>query len=141
MGYHQFAVAGTTSTALRGSYLLIPEFAREWVGIDKLKLRKSGMYGNVLLSGYLKTLNSLNCHLLLGAFLLLKDGKQPSFKFDDCIVSEQEGSPEDLEDFRYLGIEHECSRDYYRSDVAIRITKDATLDYDQCSNSECGQFL
>ena len=141
MGYHQFAVAGTTSTALRGSYLLIPEFAREWVGTDKLKLRKSGMYGNVLLSGYPKTLNSLNCHLLLGAFLLLKEGKQPSFKFDDCVVSEQEGSPEDLEDFRYLGIEHECSRDYYRSDVAIRITKDATLDYDNCQNSECGQFL
>lgn len=29
MGYHQFAIAGTTSIALRGSYLLIPEFARE----------------------------------------------------------------------------------------------------------------
>lgn len=140
MGYHQFAIAGTTSTALRGSYLLIPEFAREWVGKDKLKLRKSGMYGNVLLSSYPKTLNSLNCHLLLGAFLLLKDGTEPSFKFDDCIVSEQEGSPEDLEDFRYLGIEHECSRDYYRSDVAIRITKDPDVDYNNCQNSECGQF-
>lgn len=140
MGYHQFAIAGTTSTALRGSYLLIPEFAREWVGKDKLKLRKSGMYGNVLLSGYPKTLNSLNCHVLLGAFLLLKEGKELSFKFDDCIVSEQEGSPEDLEDFRYLGIEHECSRDYYRSDVAIRITKDPDVDYNSCQNSECGQF-
>lgn len=140
MGYHQFAIAGTTSTALRGSYLLIPEFAREWVGKDKLKLRKSGMYGNVLLAGYPKTLNSLNCHLLLGAFILLKDGKEVPFKFDDCIVSEQEGSPEDLEDFRYLGIEHECGRDYYRSDVAIRITKDPDVDYNNCQNSECGQF-
>ena len=140
MGYHQFAVAGTTSVALRGAYLLIPEFAREWVGTDKLKLRKSGMYGNVLLAGYPKTLNSLNCHLLLGAFILLKDGKEVPFKFDDCIVSEQEGSPDDLEDFRHLGIEHECSRNYYRSDVAIRITKDETLDYDNCQNSECGQF-
>lgn len=109
MGYHQFAIAGTTSTALRGSYLLIPEFAREWVGKDKLKLRKSGMYGNVLLAGYPKTLNSLNCHLLLGAFILLKDGKEVPFKFDDCIVSEQDGSSDDLEDFRHLGIEHECS--------------------------------
>ena len=140
MGYHQFAIAGTTSTALRGSYLLIPEFAREWVGKDKLKLRKSGMYGNVLLSGYPKTLNSLNCHLLLGVFLLLKDGKEVPFKFDDCIVSEQDGSPDDLEDFRHLGIEHECSRNYYCSDVAIRITKDSDVDYNNCQNSECGQF-
>ena len=140
MGYHQFAIAGTTSTALRGSYLLIPEFAREWVGKDKLKLRKSGMYGNALLAGYPKTLNSLNCHILLGAFLLLKEGKELSFKFDDCIVSEQEGSPDDLEDIRYLGIELECDRNYYRSDVAIRITKDEALDYDNCQNSECGQF-
>lgn len=140
MGYHQFAIAGTTSTALRGSYLLIPEFAREWVGKDKLKLRKSGMYGNVLLSGYPKTLNSLNCHLLLGAFILLKDGKEVPFKFDDCIVSEQEGSPDDLEDFRHLGIELECDRNYYRSDIAIRITKDPDVDYDNCQNSECGQF-
>ena len=37
MGYHQFAIAGTVSTALRGSYLLIPEFARKWAGTDKLK--------------------------------------------------------------------------------------------------------
>lgn len=140
MGYHQFAIAGTTSTALRGSYLLIPEFAREWVGKDKLKLRKSGMYGNVLLAGYPKTLNSLNCHLLLGAFILLKDGKEVPFKFDDCIVSEQEGSPDDLEDFRHLGIELECDRNYYRSDIAIRITKDPDIDYDNCQNSECGQF-
>lgn len=140
MGYHQFAIAGTTSTALRGSYLLIPEFAREWVGKDKLKLRKSGMYGNVLLAGYPKTLNSLNCHLLLGAFILLKEGKEVPFKFDDCIVSEQEGSPDDLEDIRYLGIELECDRNYYRSDVAIRITKDLMIDYDNCQNSECGQF-
>ena len=140
MGYHQFAIAGTTSTALRGSYLLIPEFAREWVGKDKLKLRKSGLYGNVLLAGYPKTLNSLNCHLLLGAFILLKDGKEVPFKFDDCIVSEQDGSPDDLEDFRHLGIEHECSRNYYRSDVTIRITKDLMIDYDNCQNSECGQF-
>ena len=140
MGYHQFAIAGTTSTALRGSYLLIPEFAREWVGKDKLKLRKSGMYGNVLLAGYPKTLNSLNCHLLLGAFILLKDGKEVPFKFDDCIVSEQQGSPDELEDVRHIGIEHECSRNYYRSDVAIRITKDLMIDYDNCQNSECGQF-
>lgn len=140
MGYHQFAIAGTTSTALRGSYLLIPEFAREWVGKDKLKLRKSGMYGNVLLAGYPKTLNSLNCHLLLGAFILLKDGKEVPFKFDDCIVSEQEGSPDDLEDFRHLGIELECDRNYYRSDIAIRIAKDPDVDYDNCQNSECGQF-
>jgi len=140
MGYHQFAVAGTTSVALRGAYLLIPEFAREWVGKDKLKLRKSGMYGNVLLAGYPKTLNSLNCHLLLGAFILLKDGKEVPFKFDDCIVSEQEGSPDDLEDFRHLGIELECDRNYYRSDVAIRITKDPDVDYNNCQNSECGQF-
>ena len=140
MGYHQFAVAGTTSVALRGAYLLIPEFAREWVGTDKLKLRKSGLYGNVLLAGYPKTLNSLNCHILLGAFKLLQEGKELSFKFDDCIVSEQEGSPDDLEDIRYLGIELECDRNYYRSDVAIRITKDETLDYDNCQNSECGQF-
>lgn len=140
MGYHQFAIAGTTSTALRGSYLLIPEFAREWVGKDKLKLRKSGMYGNVLLAGYPKTLNSLNCHLLLGAFILLKVGKEVPFKFDDCIVSEQEGSPDDLEDIRHLGIELECDRNYYRSDIAIRITKDETLDYNDCQNSECGQF-
>lgn len=140
MGYHQFAIAGTTSTALRGSYLLIPEFAREWVGKDKLKLRKSGMYGNVLLAGYPKTLNSLNCHLLLGAFILLKDGKEVPFKFDDCIVSEQEGSPDDLEDFRHLGIELECDRNYYRSDIAIRITKDPDVDYNNCQNSECGQF-
>lgn len=140
MGYHQFAIAGTTSTALRGSYLLIPEFAREWVGKDKLKLRKSGMYGNVLLSGYPKTLNSLNCHLLLCAFKLLQEGKELSFKFDDCIVSEQEGSPDDLEDIRHLGIELECDRNYYRSDVAIRITKDLMIDYNNCQNSECGQF-
>lgn len=140
MGYHQFAIAGTTSTALRGSYLLIPELAREWVGKDKLKLRKSGMYGNVLLAGYPKTLNSLNCHLLLGAFILLKDGKEVPFKFDDCIVSEQEGSPDDLEDFRHLGIELECDRNYYRSDIAIRITKDPDVDYNNCQNSECGQF-
>ena len=140
MGYHQFAIAGTTSTALRGSYLLIPEFAREWVGKDKLKLRKSGMYGNVLLAGHPKTLNSLNCHILLGAFKLLQEGKQLSFKFDDCIVSEQEGSPDDLEDIRHIGIEHECSRGYYNSDVAIRITKDLTINYNDCQNSECGQF-
>lgn len=140
MGYHQFAIAGTTSTALRGSYLLIPEFAREWVGKDKLKLRKSGMYGNVLLAGYPKTLNSLNCHILLGAFKLLQEGKTLSFKFDDCIVSEQEGSPDDLEDIRHLGIELECDRNYYRSDVAIRITTDLMIDYDNCQNSECGQF-
>lgn len=98
------------------------------------------MYGNVLLAGYPKTLNSLNCHILLGAFKLLQEGKQLSFKFDDCIVSEQEGSPDDLEDIRHLGIELECDRGYYNSDVAIRITKDATLDYDNCQNSECGQF-
>lgn len=140
MGYHQFAVAGTASTALRGSYLLIPEFAREWVGTDKLKLRKSGMYGNVLLSGYPKTLNSLNCHLLLGAFLLLKEGKELSFKFDDCIVSEQEGSPDDLEDIRHLGIELECDRGYRGSELGIRITKDPDVDYTSCQNSECGQF-
>ena len=140
MGYHQFAIAGTTSTALRGSYLLIPEFAREWVGKDKLKLRKSGLYGNVLLAGYPKTLNSLNCHILLGAFKLLQEGKTLSFKFDDCVVSEQEGSPDDLEDIRHLGIELECDRNYYRSDIAIRITKDLMIDYDNCQNSECGQF-
>lgn len=98
------------------------------------------MYGNVLLAGYPKTLNSLNCHLLLGAFILLKDGKEAPFKFDDCIVSEQEGSPDDLEDFRHLGIELECDRNYYRSDIAIRITKDPDVDYDNCQNSECGQF-
>lgn len=140
MGYHQFALAGTTSVALRGAYLLIPEFAREWVGTDKLKLRKSGMYGNVLLAGYPKTLNSLNCHLLLGAFILLKEGKEVPFKFDDCIVSEQDGSPEDLEDFRYLGIEHECDRGYRWSELGIRITKDSDVDYNNCQNSECGQF-
>ena len=140
MGYHQFAIAGTTSTALRGSYLLIPEFAREWVGKDKLKLRKSGMYGNVLLAGYPKTLNSLNCHVLLGAFKLLQEGKELSFKFDDCIVSEQEGSPDDLEDIRHLGIELECDRDYRWSELGIRITKDPDVDYNNCQNSECGQF-
>ena len=73
-------------------------------------------------------------------YILLKDGKEVPFKFDDCIVSEQEGSPDDLEDFRHLGIELECDRGYRWSELGIRITKDPDVDYNNCQNSECGQF-
>lgn len=134
MGCSWYIYAGTLEEIKEG-WLLIPEYAQEWAGTDKLKVKRGGEYDDfemVETSHDDKSLNFLNGDVLIGIFMKLYNGEKVDVNLNDCYYNEY-NFPFDnkkLEDLRTKGIFSEAGWTY--KPYSLKITKDESLTYETC---------
>lgn len=130
MGQTSYTYAGTSIKAKKG-FILIPEFAQEWVGAKSIKITKSGNYADLIIP---KTKKHISGHILNQAFTLLKEGKQPEVSFEETLYDDSHKiySNKVLEKMRIEGI-------YSKS--IIRITEEEQAYDSVVGYSETKQFL
>lgn len=102
MGVSWFAYAGTEESAVKG-YILVPEYAQEWVGGQYIKYQQLGEYADFIIEGS----TALNGHILIAAFEMLHNGHEVPVSFEDCKYVEYDFPYENevLENMRHKGID------------------------------------
>ena len=108
MGYSWFTYAETFEEIKHG-WLLIPEYAQEWAGTDKLKVKHGGDYSDfemVETPHNDKAFNYLDGNVLIGVFIKLYNGEKVDVSLKDCYYKEYNFPYENekLEDLRSDGI-------------------------------------
>lgn len=134
MGCSWFTYAGTFEEIKHG-WLLIPEYAQDWAGTDKLEIKCGGEYSDFEMAKTPhkdKSLNFLDGHVLIGVFIKLYNGENLDVKLKDCYFKEHDFpyDNETLEDLRSDGIFSHA--DYQYTPYSLKITKDDSLTYETC---------
>ena len=134
MVYSWFTYAGTFEEIKEG-WLLIPEYAQEWAGTDKLKIKRGGDYDDFEMAETPhddKSLNFLDGNVLIGVFIKLYNGEQVDVTLKDCYYREHNFPYENekLEDLRADGIFSNVGWQY--TPYSLKITKDEFLTYETC---------
>lgn len=134
MGCSWFTYAGTFEEIKHG-WLLIPEYAQDWVGTDKLEIKCGGKYSDFEMAKTPhknKSLNFLDGHILIGVFIKLYNGENVNVTLRDCYFKEHDFpyDNEPLEDLRSDGIFSHA--DYQYTPYSLKITKDESLTYEDC---------
>lgn len=123
----------------KGAVLLIPKYAKKWVGTDKLIVESSGEYSSfsIIYKGVEK---SLNGHLLIGVFMNLFENTPIEVTFEECLFDGEDFpyKNEYLEDLRTDGIFNEDSLDFGLKFVYPNEAEEYYEDIG--SYSYCGQF-
>lgn len=134
MGCSWYTYAGTLKNIKKG-WILIPEYAQDWAGTDKLEVARAGSYDDFKMDEIPhddKTLNYLNGDLLIGVFKKLYKGEQVDVALEDCYYKEY-GFPyndETLENLRCDGIYSDASRSCMP--YSLKVTDDPSLTYETC---------
>lgn len=134
MGCSWFTYAGTFEE-IKDGWLLIPDYAQEWVGTDKLKVKRGGDYDDFEMAETPhddKFLNFLDGNILIGVFIKLYNGEQVDVPLKDCYYKEHDFPYENekLEDLRTDGIFSHAGWQY--TPYSLKITKDEFLTYETC---------
>lgn len=134
MGCSWFTYEGTLHEIKEG-WLLIPEYAQEWAGTDKLKVKRGGDYSDFEMAETPhedKSLNFLDGHVLIGVFIKLYNGENVDVTLKDCYFKGHKFpyDNEPLEDLRSDGIFSHA--DYQYTPYSLKITKDDSLTYETC---------
>lgn len=90
MGCSWFTYAGTFEEIQEG-WLLIPEYAQEWAGTDKLKVKCGGDYADFEMAETPhddKSFNFLDGNVLIGVFIKLYNGEKVDVPLKDCYYEE-----------------------------------------------------
>ena len=134
MGCSWFTYSGTFEE-IKGGWLLIPDYAQEWAGTDKLKVKCGGDYNDFEMAETPhddKSLDFLNGDVLIGIFIKLYNGEKVNVKLKDCYFKEY-NFPFDnkkLEDLRTDGIFSHAGWQY--TPYSLKITDDPSLTYEIC---------
>lgn len=118
--------------------LLIPEYAQEWVGKNKLIVKTLGDYASFSII-YKNKEKFLNGHILIAIFRTLYYDKEIDISFEDCLFEDDTciSNNKYLEELRLEGIYDEYSLDYGLKFV----TSNEIKSYEDIMNcSYCGQF-
>lgn len=118
--------------------LLIPEYAQEWVGKNKLIVKTLGDYASFSII-YKNKEKFLNSHILIAIFRTLYYDKEIDISFEDCLFEDDTciSNNKYLEELRLEGIYDEYSLDYGLKFV----TSNEIKSYEDIMNcSYCGQF-
>ena len=134
MGCSWFTYAGTFEEIKHG-WLLIPEYAQEWAGTDKLEIKCGREYSDFEMAKTPhkdKSLNFLDGHVLIGVFIKLYNGENVDVTLKDCYFREHDFpyDNEPLEDLRSDGIFSHANYQY--TPYGLKITKDESLTYEDC---------
>lgn len=134
MGCSWFTYAGTFEE-IKDGWLLIPDYAQEWAGTDKLKVKLGGDYDDFEMAETPhddKSLNFLDGNVLIGVFIKLYNGEQVDVPLKDCYYKENDFpyKNEKLEDLRTDGIFSHAGWQY--TPYSLKITKDESLTYETC---------
>ena len=134
MGCSWFTYAGTFEEIKEG-WLLIPEYAQEWAGTDKLRVKRGGDYDDFQMAETPhedKSLDFLNGDVLIGIFIKLYNNEKVDVSLNDCYFKEYDFPRENekLEDLRTDGIFSHASWQY--TPYSLKITKDDSLTYETC---------
>lgn len=132
MGCSWYGYAGEYNQAEEG-YLLIPEYAHEWVGAKVLKIERAGDYAEIVMTESPDPKKDcLNGHMLVGIFSQLNDGEPVSVTFEECFFKEGEFPYDNkvLENLRYNGINLECYGEPL--DCGIKIVREPNMSYEDC---------
>ena len=90
MGCSWFTYAGTFEEIKKG-WLLIPEYAQEWAGTDKLKIKRGGDYSDFEMAETQhddKSLNFLDGNVLIGIFKKIYNNEKVDVPLKDCYYRE-----------------------------------------------------
>lgn len=134
MGCSWYTYAGTLTEVKQG-YLLIPKYAQDWAGTDKLEIAMGGDYDDfkmVTTPLKEKSHNFLNGDVLIGIFEKLYNKENVDINLQDCYYKEY-NFPYDnttLEDLRLHGIDTQAAWTY--KPYSLKITKDKSKTYESC---------
>ena len=134
MGCSWFTYAGTLNEIGKG-WLLIPEYAQEWAGTNKLEIIRGGEYSDFEMAETPhedKSLNFLDGNVLIGVFIKLYNEENVDVTLKDCYYREYNFPYENkkLEDLRTDGIFSNAGWQY--TPYSLKITKDESLTYENC---------
>lgn len=134
MGCSWFTYAGTFEEIKHG-WLLIPEYAQEWAGTDKLKIKRGGDYSDFEMAETPhddKSLNFLDGNVLICIFEKLYNEENVDVTLKDCYYRKYNFPYENkkLEDLRTDGIFSHAGWQY--TPYSLKITKDESLTYETC---------
>ena len=134
MGCSWFTYAGTFEE-IKNGWLLIPDYAQEWAGTDKLKVKSGGDYADFEMAETPhddKSFNFLDGNVLIGVFIKLYNGEKVDVPLKDCYYEEYKFPYENkkLEDLRTDGIFSQAGWQY--TPYSLKITKDDSLTYETC---------
>ena len=134
MGMSWYTYAGALYQVKKG-WLLIPKYAQEWAGTDKLEITMGGDYDDFKMATTpleKKSHTFLNGDVLIGIFEKLYNGQKVDVTLKDCYYEEFE-FPYDfkqLEDLRHHGIN--TSAPWSFKPYSLKITKDESETYESC---------
>ena len=134
MGCSWFTYAGTFEEIKKG-WLLIPEYAQEWAGTDKLKIKRGGDYSDFEMAETQhddKSLNFLDGNVLIGIFKKIYNNEKVDVPLKDCYYREYNFPYENkkLEDLRTDGIFSNAGWQY--TPYSLKFTKDESSTYENC---------
>lgn len=134
MGCSWFTYAGTFEEIKEG-WLLIPEYAQEWAGTDKLRVKCGGDYNDFKMKETPhadKSLNYLNGDVLIGIFIKLYNGEKVDVALEDCYFKECNfpHNNKKLNDLRTDSIFSHASWQY--TPYSLKVTDDPSLTYETC---------
>lgn len=138
MGISQFTYAGTLHL-IDKDYLLVPKYAVDWVGGDKLHVIESGDYSDFKLD-IDSDKNCIDGNSLIGVFLDLYLGEEANIKFEDLLYSnfQYDYKNNKVKDYQANGIFSKGG--YSLMPYSIKVVEDENVTYEDClTYSPCGQ--
>ena len=135
MGMSWYTYAGTLYQVKKKGWLLIPKYAQEWAGTDKLEITMGGEYDDFKMATTPledKSHIFLNGDVLIGIFEKLYNGQDVDVTLKDCYYEEFE-FPHDfkqLEDLRHHGIN--TGAPWTFTPYSLKITEDESETYESC---------
>ena len=134
MGCSWYTYAGTLYQVKKG-WLLIPKYAQEWAGTDKLEITMGGDYDDFKMATTPledKSHIFLNGDVLIGIFEKLYNGQDVDVTLKDCYYKEYEFPYDfkELENLRHHGINTNAPWTF--TPYSLKITEDESKTYESC---------
>lgn len=141
MAVSWFTYAGTFKNITTG-YLLIPEYAQEWAGTDKLTIIENGEFADFAIKEAPNpTTNYIDGYVLIGIFKTLYKGEKAPVSLTDCFHENWNPSRgnKSLNQLFNNGLATKSYRK--QTPYSLKITDNPNLTYETCPHySPCGQF-
>lgn len=141
MAVSWFTYAGTFKDITTGN-LLIPDYAQEWAGTNKLTITQSGEFADFAIAEAPNPRsNYIDGYVLIGIFEKLYKGEKAPVSLTECF-RENWNPSRGNKTFNKLFNKGLATKAYcHETPYSLKITKDPTLTYETCPYySPCGQF-
>lgn len=120
---------------LQGSYLYVPEFAQEWAGCDKFKI-KDFLYNYLLVLERPDETSGkefVESEFLLGCFATLYKNKKLPIAFDDCFSNDDRLLKKNKKMIQISQLGYNAANDPDYRKFALRYSKNEDMDYNICN--------